>query len=462
MKRELVLAGAAALLAVTWVLALPTCWTIFDEQAYLTQALRFARGEPFPAAPQIGGLALPGPRMVVDAFGYERPEFAAGWPALLAPFAARGVTTAFALTLIVHLLGTAAFVGVLRRLDLDPRWALLYLLHPTAVLFARTAMADVPAMAVTAAGLFFWVDRTRSGRSAALAGLVWGLSLHVRWSQGALLAGFLVSALLIDRMRGTRRSAALAAGLAPGILTAVAASLWMHGSVLPPRSMGFGAEHLAANLPVYALWLALLYPGLLFVPLRRGAPLRTEAGLTLLVSLLLFGAFSHRYVGFGPAAPVIGLRFFLPATVLLLPAYAAVLEEARARLPAAVPWVAGVLLFALGAGLQIRHADAQRAQLERVDAVTTALSHDPVIAMNDARELLLEPPGPVIRWLPGDPLPAIDGPAWILLSVRGDRAEGADAAASLEDQARSRWTLEIVVDVPPEGGAPGVRLLRAR
>ena len=460
-------AAVAVAFAAVWLLALPTCWTIFDEQAYLTAAGRFAAGAPFPLAPLLGAETLPGPRMVVDALGREVPEFALGWPLLLAPTAAVGPVAAFALVALLHLLGAAAFAGALGRLGLSPRWALLYLLHPTAVLFSRTAMADVPVMAASAAGLYLWLDRARPDRGALLAGLMWGASLHLRWSQGAVLVALVVAALWTDRTRGRRRAPGLLLGLAPGVLTAVGLAVWLHGAPLPPRTLGFGLEHLASHLPLYALWLLLLYPGLILAPARPG-PLRAEAVGVLGASLLLFGAFEHQYSGFGLGAPVIGLRFFLPATVFLLPAYAHHLSGAlsglgdRLRRTAATAGIVALTVAAVG--LQARHAGIQEAQRVRVDAVAAALlSGTPVLAMNDARELLLDPPVPVIPWFGGEArLDTLPPEVQLLSMVRADRPTSVAHAEALQQLAAARWELSDLLVLPPDGATPGVRLQRAR
>ncbi len=255
-----------AVVVVTWAVATPVTWTIFDEQAYLTQAQRFAEGDAFPLAHRLGDVALPGPRMFVDDGGREIPEFALGWPLLLAPLAGIGPVFAFGLALLLHLLGTAAFARVLRRLGMAELWALLYLLHPTAILLSRSAMADVPTMAATAIGLYAWLEPRRARRGAVLAGLIWGASLHLRLSQGPLLVALFLAALWTDRDRGDKRALALLAGLAPGVLTAVLASVWLHGALLPPTTASLSPVWLVGNVPAYALWLLILYPGLLLVP----------------------------------------------------------------------------------------------------------------------------------------------------------------------------------------------------
>lgn len=445
MKR-LVAVGVA--FVVVWLVATPVCWTIFDEQAYLTQALRFA-DVPFPAAPVLDGSPVPGPRMHLDAAGREVPEFALGWPLLLAPLAGLGPTAAFAVTLLLHLLGTAAFVGVLRRLELPDAWALLYLLHPTAVLLSRTAMADVPAMALTAIGLWCWLEPSR--RSALLAGLVWGASIHLRWSQGAIVGGLVLAALIRRDRIGP-----LLLGVAPGVVSALALSLALHGTLLPPRSIGFDPSVLLVNVPWYVVGLLMLYPGLVLTP-ARPMPLRTEAVAVLLTSLVLFGAFGHRFTGIGPGAFVVGLRFFLPATVLLLPGYIVALRRWRVD----VRWAA-VGLVLLAVAIQVRHAGIQSAQQARVDAVEAALTDLPVLANNDARELLLEPEVLVVPWFRDQELPPLDGEILLLTSIRSDREGPSQDGRLLFQRARTRWELDEVLTLPPDGPVPGVQLWRGR
>ena len=458
----------AAVVVLTWAFATPVTWTIFDEQAYLTQAARFAEGDAFLLAHRLGDVALPGPRMFVDDSGREIPEFALGWPLLLAPLARGGPVLAFGLALVLHLLGTAAFVGVLRRLGMRELWALLYLLHPTAILLSRSAMADVPTMAATAIGLYAWLAPRRPRRGAVLAGIVWGASLHLRLSQGPILVALVLAALWTDRDRGDKRAPALLAGLAPGVLSACLVSLWLHGALLPPTTASLSPTWLAGNVPAYAFWLLLLYPGLLLAPVRPG-PLRAEAVAVLITSLALFGAFEHRYTGLGGGALVVGLRFFLPATVLLLPLYAHRLEALagllppRARRSGAV--LAGLALLAATVGLQLKHGALQRVQEQRVAAVARSLTGDVLIATNDARELLMAPEPVVVPDFRvaavGDALtdlPTIQ----LLTTTRSDRADGGSDAAALRSFAEEHWTLTEIVHVAADGAAPAVTLWRGR
>lgn len=464
-RHPLALVGlAAALVVLTWAVVAPATWTIFDEQAYLTQALRLAAGDPFPAAPELDGLALPGPRMLVDDAGREVPEFALGWPLFLSPLAPAGPTFAFALALVLHLLGTGAFIGVLRRLGMRESWALLYLLHPTAVLLSRSAMADVPTMAATALGLYAWLEPRRPRRGALIAGLIWGASVHLRLSQGALALALLGAALWTDHARGERRAPALLAGLAPGLVGAVLVSVWMHGALVPPTTASLSASWLLGNLPAYAIWLLLLYPGLLLTPIRRG-PLRAEGGAVLVASLVLFGSFEHRYAGLEGGALVVGLRFFLPATVLLLPGYAHLLEALASGLPArwgrTLAAACGIGLVAVGIAIQARHGAVQRAQQVRVDAVAEALSGDLLLATNDARELLLEPDAPVVPWFRVPALAehlARRDAIQVLTAARADRLDGGQEADALRSFAQARWHLEEVVHIPADGAAPEVTL----
>ncbi len=458
----------AAVVVLTWAFATPVTWTIFDEQAYLTQAARLAEGEAFPLAHRLGEVALPGPRMFVDGAGREIPEFALGWPLLLAPLARGGPVFAFGLALVLHLLGTAAFVGVLRRLGMGELWALLYLLHPTAILLSRSAMADVPTMAATAIGLYAWLEPRRPRRGAVLAGLVWGASLHLRLSQGPILVALVLAALWTDRVRGEKRAPALLAGLAPGVLSVGLVTLLLHGALLPPTTASLSPAWLAGNVPAYALWLLLLYPGLLLAPVRPG-PLRAEAVAVLTASLVLFGAFEHRYTGLGGGALIVGLRFFLPATVLLLPLYAHRLEAVADLLPRLArrsgAVLLGLVLLAATVGLQMKHGALQRVQEQRVAAVARSLTGDVLIATNDARELLMAPELVVVpdfrRTAVGDSLtdlPAIQ----LLTTTRSDRPDGEVDAAALLAFAEQHWTLTELVHVPADGAAPGVTLWRGR
>jgi 4-amino-4-deoxy-L-arabinose transferase-like glycosyltransferase len=129
-----------------------------------------------------------------------------------------------------------ACAGALRKVELPVWYAALYLLHPVAALYSRTAMSDVPTMTLTMLGLWCYLG---PASRPFLAGLAWGLMPHFRFSQAMAIAALGAAALLRDLMHShregrltLRRSLLIGAGLSPGLLSWFALNALVYGGPL--------------------------------------------------------------------------------------------------------------------------------------------------------------------------------------------------------------------------------------
>ncbi len=372
----------AALVAVgLFLLWYPPTLSIIDESTYLATAYVYRAGTIHSDVAGIDAISR------VRTGGHEVSKFAPLWPAVLAIFTIPGWRWAFVANLVLHLAGFALFARLVRRAGLPAWTSLLYLGHPTLLVYSRTLMSD------TAAGVLFlaaWSSWRAGGRTSSILAGVWaGLSCAVRYTNAVLVVLF-VAAAAWDELRRPpprgRGAAWMLAGLAPGIAALavynrIAFGTWWRGAAgyLDARagtdlSSQFGWRFLPETLPVYLPALLLVYPLMLAAPFLYRGP---DRGVLRAAALGFTGFFCFYYYvdregGFVETA-VTSLRFLIPVLPLYLLAYAEVLGRGLGRWRASPVAAAGcaALVLAGAVGLHARHDarlrewDADRKRLEQ-------------------------------------------------------------------------------------------------
>lgn len=306
-----------------------------DEVNYVDQAARLLAGDWPPA---------------VDL----RSKYPYFWPALLAAFwGAVGEGAVFAL-------GPLCWLGaawLLRRdavaWGLKRWWGWVLALTPALALYGRTAMTDVPAAALILAAVQAAERRRPLIVAAALVAAVW---LRVAALVPAL--ALVVAALWAWRRQPPPRRALVASSA----VALLGAAVWMaHNTVVwgAPWALGYQpgeAEWVwrgsLGRLVFYGTSLALMPPLLLPLGLAaqwRRAPLRVAVVVAVLLAQSLY-----YYVDRVPswwASQVVGQRLVLPAVLLLLAPWAAMLRRLVGRL--APQWDTAALLLGLVAAVLV-------------------------------------------------------------------------------------------------------------
>jgi hypothetical protein len=436
----------------------PATYSIIDEQTYLSYALTLLRGALHHDVAGVSTVHAP-----YYAHPGHAPSFAPGTSLLLAPvLALLPWRASFACFGLVHLAGSALCALALRRAGLWPGYALLYLLHPIAVLYSRTVMSDVPAMALTMAAVAAWLGpRSRP----ALAGALLGVSVWFRFAQFPLVAAF-AGAQLWRALRSPGERGALlrfAAGALPTVGALLAFNLALHGAPLPSTDETFGLANVPRNLGAHLAQVNLVYPLLLVVALTFPSALRLECALGAVGTLAMYAGFFHLYQGFGTLGSVaVGGRFFLPLFSLLCVPYAGALDALLLRVPR---WrsrcmaLGGLALAAASVAISVVHQQRLQVQAEVQDMLyaKTPASATIVCASRSAYEYFFDGIGPrrVLGWSALDAdspfLPALRAAAptlYLLAAERTDQAGGdARGIARMLAGARREFTFRPIASV---------------
>ena len=289
---------------------------------------------------------------------------------LLAPLLVVWPRAVFALGIAAALVICWLAGRVLESWGDDPAWALLLLAHPTIVLIARTATADLPQCAFML-GAWWCLRRNRWGPTIACCAGLFAVK-----ATGVMLGAALLGGEMLRRLPALRRgerearlalftaAAAFAVGIAAVIVCneLSAGRAWFgydFGGVRP-----FSLSHFSSTAPLQLLNVVVIPPLLIagaspFWQRREYGPLAVIAGFGGAMCFYFFVDFGANRLESLVLAP----RLLLPVIVFLLIGYADLLARLLRRVTGRAAIVRGLLIagalsaaFAIG----VPHARQQR------------------------------------------------------------------------------------------------------
>jgi hypothetical protein len=316
---------------------------------------------------------------------------------LLVPFLAIAPRAVFAVGILaaVAICWTAA--RALKVWGSNPAWALLLLAHPTVVIIARTATADIPLAAFTL-GAWWALRRNRRGPAVLLFAAMFAIKPTGLLLGFAIVVGEWLRMLPALRERDTEARSrvvtsllSIAAGFALIFATneLTAGQMWFaydHRFLgTPPFWFSYFGKTAPAHLRTVVLFPPLLILGALpYWRRREVGPLCLIFGFGTLMCFYFFVDFGTTWV----ESFVLSPRLLLPAVVFLLIGYADLLATAVRRFESADRWLGLVLIVgtasvALVVSIRHSHWQAPMAQARR--------AAEQIARQVDSRELGLTP-----------------------------------------------------------------------
>jgi Dolichyl-phosphate-mannose-protein mannosyltransferase len=344
-----------------------------DEYGYVSQAELWLGGDLRLPQPWAAQVPWPNGELTFTPLGYRPfvgssqpaivPTYSPGLPILLA--CAKLVAGQCAMFAVGPLLGALAIVvtfGIGRRLgsEVVGLIAAWFVAVSPVVIGSMTPLTDVPVMAAWAVSFYFLLGAHTWHPLAA--GLMAGLAILIRPNLFPLAAP--MAAWFFLRRDGLSASTrwwhagSFVAGTIPGVAAVALINLQLYGS---PATSGYGRfeDHFAAarmlpNLGRYMSWLieshtplALLGLGALVFPIRRIWPTVADRSIFIVIGAYL-AALWTLYCAYFEFDSWGYLRFLLPGWPFLMLALAAVFAAAARVSWRPAPWIAGLLVVALG------------------------------------------------------------------------------------------------------------------
>ena len=359
----------------------PNFYGIYDEDLYLTATHAMQNGSFFYEksgvdAPLLG--AVEGTKGAVSIY----PP---GNSVLLLPFTVIHWKLGFLKNILLYIGSFLLFISILRKLKIDPMYSLVFLLHPTIVLFSRTLMSDIPSMFFLLVGVLLLLDKKNLG-----AGFSLGFLLLLRYPNVILIIG-IFGALLYRKEY--KKSLHLLPGIVFFSFALFGYVMHVYGSILGPFAVdgarSFGFSYFIYNFPYYLLSLNVLFPGMLLISVFLGFK-NKKSFLFIIPSLLIIIFYSFYYYIDGGSniieKLVKGQRFMIPVIPLLLIPYLQYLHN-REFMKKVFVFVIS-LLFIFTCGIQYKHYEFVKKEKNLSQTVRENIGDsDVVICNSDADEL---------------------------------------------------------------------------
>lgn len=384
---KVIFGAGTAVSVLLYFLFYPPIYAFSDESVYMAMAGAFRHGHLFintAVTPVASWLSMN---------GHQIPDYPPGMWLLLAPFASPS-SLIFVPALGMYLLGAFYFNRYLKSCGIvNAPLTLLYLFHPIVVFYSRTIMSDLPAAVIFLAGVFYYF-RDNGGWKA---GFCFGLSLLFRFSHLVYILPF--AAFLLWR----RKSPAFFCVLALFAAAAAFHRVFLYGIPLTDAFTQkfvlipfFSPAYFPRNFPHYVTSLFISWPLMLLAPFLAKRTRRPEILFSILAGVLFFSFFYHRDEFQTPLQSLVaGVRFLLPAALLILLMYADVLDAllAKARgtfktllmLPVCAG-LAGVSIF-----IHVKHQEALKEQYAMKETIyRNTTEGSAVVYDNAASELMQE------------------------------------------------------------------------
>jgi len=390
MNRERYLIIASFLLfTVIFFSYYPPTYSIVDEAAYLSTAYALQRGTFY--YDQAG---INQEHVSARIGDHQVSRYPPGNSLLLLPFTTINWRLAFVRGWLLVGIGLGLVILILRIYRLPESYALLFLLHPTIMLYSRTMMSDLPASVVILAGIYFWLRKKPGG-----AGFILGLSCAVRYPSILVPAALFVLALF---KKEYRPAFSLLGGAVLGILPLVAYNLFVFGSIWG-SAVGYGTTFALGYVPgtflKFCIALMIIYPlmlvGIFLWPNRdRWVFLAPALATALFYSFQSYFDFTGSTIG----DLVTSLRYLMPVIPLFLVPYIGFISRVPGR-SILLTFFAGALLIST-VFLFNRHQQYLKVQVRYQNEFYSRVRDARVVVCNkDIYELI----NPFVKYVPWYP-----------------------------------------------------------
>ncbi len=362
----------------------PEFYGIYDEDLYLTTTYAMQNGSFFYEKAGITAPLLGIAKGTNGTISHYPP----GNSALLLPFTVIHWKLGFLKNILLYIGSFLLFILILRKLNIDPVYSLIFLLHPTILLFSRTLMSDIPSMFFLLLGIFFLLDK-----KSLAAGFSLGFLVLLRYPNLVIIIGIFGALFYAKEYKKVRL---LLPGIAFFSFVLIGYIVHTYGFLLGPFTLSaaksFGIQYFIYNLPYYFLSLNILYPGMLLVAIFFGFKSRKISFFAIISFVVIIFYSFYFYIDGGSNLAeklVKGQRFMVPIIPLLLIPYLNFIHGKKFGKKVFIFVIP--LLFVFNCGIQYKHRQFVREE-ELLSQILQEKTKDAdIIVCNSDTDELLNP-----------------------------------------------------------------------
>ncbi|MGQ9535010.1 MAG: hypothetical protein ACUVTF_07245 [bacterium] len=375
----------------------PLTTGIVDETAYLSMAYTFQNGHAF-----YDDAGIESAPASVTTSNHLISRYPPGNSILLIPFTKFNWKWSFVRNYILMILGYGAFIIILMHFHLPLYYALLFLFHPSLVLYSRTIMSDIPATVICLIGLLLLIKKKN-----ILSGLFFGAGICIRYP---VIVIPVMLGLIYLYKKEHFEFIRLAIGVLLGIVPLFLYNLLCFKSLVQPINenlIGISIKNFVPMLGQFFTSLNILYPMLLILPFKSRLK---EKYLFILPAMLFLLFFSLQYyIDSGKnffETIVRGQRYMLPVIPFLLIPYAEIINRIKPLNRFIIIFL--IALAILNTGIHYEHQKFLKQQLTYQNKIYCYLEDADLIICNKDIYELINPFIKILNWVPfehnGEPL----------------------------------------------------------
>ncbi|MGB9722055.1 MAG: ArnT family glycosyltransferase [bacterium] len=316
---------------------------IVDETAYLSMTYAFQNGKLYYDS---AGIESAPASMITN--GHLVSRYPPGNSILLLPFSVVHWKWIFLRGYILMIIGLIIFILILSHYRLPLYYALLFLFHPSLLLYSRTIMSDLPSTIFSLLGLLFLMKRR-----IFLSSILFGLSIAIRYPIVLVPAS---SGLIFLYRRQIKALIRLLVGVLIGIVPLLLYNIICFKTFTGPvkaNIVGFSLANLPAMFIQFFVSMNILYPLLFITAFKTKIKEKWFFILPALLFLLFFSLQYFMDTGKNFLETIIlGQRYMLPVVPFLLIPYIEVLNQIRLN---KIVLIFCLGLIVLGACLHNKH-----------------------------------------------------------------------------------------------------------
>ncbi len=300
------------LFTATYFIFYPPTYAIIDEAGYLSTAYMFSHTKIF-----YDQLGMEKVATGINTGEHYISKYPPGNALLLLPFTLINWRWVFLRGYILMIIGLWVFIKLLREFHLPSFYGLLFLFHPSLLIYSRTLMSDVPATVCTLIAVYLFIKN-----KYLWSGLILGFGVWIRYPSLALGIVF-CAILLLKKDFGAFKNLLL--GFIIMLIPLLFYNLLIFENLLGPFAItgtGFGCDCFGKMLLNYVISLNVLYPFLLIAALFSCIKKKWYFVLPSLVFVIGYSCQCFIDTGNNFFESVIrGQRYMLPIVPLLLIPY---------------------------------------------------------------------------------------------------------------------------------------------